>query len=297
MPKISIIVPVYKAEAYLHRCIDSILAQTFTDWECILVDDGSPDGSGSICDEYAAKDTRIHVIHKKNGGVSSARNAGLGIAIGTWVSFVDADDEITERYLEIDRELEDADVIIKSYSIVHINGKVTYHNNKRQFIKDREGLFFYYVRKRNNALWDKIIKKKLVETISFDTNVSIGEDFLFFLSLLPNVKSLAFDEIGSYKYFERESSAMQNIDVCRRISILWENIRHVENIMSSKNLRFLQLSIIYKSYALFLCKLRKHLTPNDTTRLKSLLKKMDIRDLKYVDLKTKIKLTIYKSLL
>lgn len=296
MPKISIIVPVYKAEAYLHRCIDSILAQTFTDWECILVDDGSPDGSGSICDEYAAKDTRIHVIHKKNGGVSSARNAGLAIAIGTWVAFVDADDEITERYLEIDRELEDADVIIKSYSIVHINGKVTYHNNKRQFIKDREGLFFYYVRKRNNALWDKIIKKKLVETISFDTNVSIGEDFLFFLSLLPNVKSLAFDENGSYKYCERESSAMQNIDVCRRISILWENIRHVENITSSKDLRSLQLSIIYKSYALFLCKLRKHLTPNDTTRLKSLLKKMDIRDLKYVDLKTKIKLTIYKSL-
>ena len=76
-PKISIIVPVYKAEAYLHRCIDSILAQTFTDYELLLIDDGSPDNSGQICDDYAAKDTRIRVFHKENGGVSSARDVGL----------------------------------------------------------------------------------------------------------------------------------------------------------------------------------------------------------------------------
>lgn len=77
MPKVSIIVPVYNVEAYLHRCIDSILAQTFTDWELLLIDDGSPDRSGEICDEYALKDKRIRVFHKKNGGVSSARNFGL----------------------------------------------------------------------------------------------------------------------------------------------------------------------------------------------------------------------------
>ena len=82
MPKVSIIVPVYKAEQYLHQCIDSILSQTFTDWQCILVDDGSPDGSRAICDEYAQKDARIQVIHKDNGGVSSARNVGLDVAQG-----------------------------------------------------------------------------------------------------------------------------------------------------------------------------------------------------------------------
>ena len=82
MPKISIIVPVYKAEKYLNRCVDSILAQTFTDWELLLIDDGSPDRSGEICDEYAKKDSRIRVIHKENGGVSSARQRGLDESIG-----------------------------------------------------------------------------------------------------------------------------------------------------------------------------------------------------------------------
>ena len=84
-PKISVIVPVYKAEAYLHRCVDSLLAQTFTDFEVLLVDDGSPDRSGEICDEYARKDRRVRVFHKENGGVSSARNMGLDNARGEYV--------------------------------------------------------------------------------------------------------------------------------------------------------------------------------------------------------------------
>ena len=93
-PVLSIIVPVYNVEKYLARCIDSILAQTFTDFELILVDDGSTDNSGEICDEYAGKDPRIIVIHKENGGVSSARNHGLDIARGEYITFVDSDDQI-----------------------------------------------------------------------------------------------------------------------------------------------------------------------------------------------------------
>ena len=99
MPKVSVIVPVYKAEKYLHRCVDSILSQTFTDWELLLIDDGSPDRSGEICDEYAKKDTRIRVFHKENGGVSSARNMGLDIAKGKWIVFVDSDDWCEPDYL------------------------------------------------------------------------------------------------------------------------------------------------------------------------------------------------------
>ena len=91
-PKISIIVPVYNAERYLHRCIDSILAQTFRDFELLLIDDGSKDNSGYICDEYAEKDERVKVWHKENGGVSSARNVGLDNARGEWVTFADSDD-------------------------------------------------------------------------------------------------------------------------------------------------------------------------------------------------------------
>lgn len=101
MPQISVIVPVYKAEAFLHSCVDSILSQTFSDFEIILVDDGSPDGSGAICDEYAAREPRISVIHQKNQGQAAARNHALTQAKGTWICFVDSDDLIHPQMLQM----------------------------------------------------------------------------------------------------------------------------------------------------------------------------------------------------
>src|SRR5690606_27273688 len=98
MPKVSVIIPVYNAEKYLRECIDSVLAQTFDDFELLLINDGSTDGSGKICDEYAQKDARVKVFHKENGGVSSARNLGLDNAKGEWITFIDSDDWIGENY-------------------------------------------------------------------------------------------------------------------------------------------------------------------------------------------------------
>ena len=100
MPEISVIVPVYKAEAYLHACIDSILSQTFSDFELILVDDGSPDNCGAICDDYAARDSRVRVIHQENQGQAAARNRALAAAKGEWVCFVDSDDAVHPQMLE-----------------------------------------------------------------------------------------------------------------------------------------------------------------------------------------------------
>jgi glycosyltransferase involved in cell wall biosynthesis len=104
MPAISVIVPVYKVEKYIHRCVDSILGQTFTDFELILVDDGSPDSCGAICDEYAAKDSRV-VIHQENGGLSAARNAGIEWSFdhsnSGWMTFIDSDDWVHPQYLEL----------------------------------------------------------------------------------------------------------------------------------------------------------------------------------------------------
>ena len=94
MPKVSVIVPVYKVESYLRKCVDSILGQSFSDFEVILVDDGSPDNCGAICDDYATRDQRVKVIHKINGGLSDARNVGLDAAIGQYICFVDSDDWI-----------------------------------------------------------------------------------------------------------------------------------------------------------------------------------------------------------
>ena len=99
-PKISVIIPVYNAEKYLRRCVDSILAQIFTDFELLLIDDGSKDKSGVICDEYAKKDNRVKVFHKENGGVSSARNLGLDNARGEWIGFIDSDDMVKPEYLD-----------------------------------------------------------------------------------------------------------------------------------------------------------------------------------------------------
>ena len=101
MPKISIIVPVYNTEKYLHRCIDSILAQTYTDFELLLINDGSTDSSGAICDEYATKDSRVRVFHKENGGVTSARSLCVNNSKGDWVSFVDSDDTIKDCYIDV----------------------------------------------------------------------------------------------------------------------------------------------------------------------------------------------------
>ena len=101
MPQVSIIVPVYKAEKYLHSCIDSILNQTFQDFEILLVDDGSPDRSGAICEEYGAKDSRITVIHQENQGQAAARNHAMKLARGEWICFVDSDDLIHPQMLEL----------------------------------------------------------------------------------------------------------------------------------------------------------------------------------------------------
>lgn len=124
-PQISIIIPIYNVERYLRQCIDSILAQTFTDFELLLIDDGSPDGCPAICDEYAEKDARIRVFHKQNGGVTSARNKGLNNANGNWIIYIDGDDWIEPTYVEelynaaINNE---ADIAICAFRFVYEDG-------------------------------------------------------------------------------------------------------------------------------------------------------------------------------
>lgn len=294
-PKISVIVPVYNVERYLRRCIDSILAQTFTDFELLLIDDGSKDSSGEICDEYAAKDSRIIVFHKENGGVSSARNVGLDNVRGEWVAFVDADDKISDGYFHICEEHENADVVVKPFYIIKEKEK-KYYGNKVKVIDSREDIFRYFVRKRVHALWDAIFKKSLITSKRFNTDVSIGEDYLFFLSVLPNVKSLAFDSKGPYHYFVRQGSAMQATEERRMISILWENIINVKNLTEADDMKVLQKGIIYKSHVYLLYLYRNGLNLDEKCRLKKIFKEMNISDLLYVDIKTKIKLVLCKYL-
>lgn len=202
--RVSIIVPVYNAEKTLNRCIDSILQQTFTDWELLLIDDGSKDSSGDICDEYARKDPRIKVFHKENGGVSSARNIGLDNAKGEWITFVDSDDWIINDCLSLDYSLFYEDLIIFSY---YYNSETS--NNLAFSINDfvvkgeneLNDLYQAFIHKGSfRTVWSKFFKRCLISNLRFDESVSIGEDHLFLLNYLCKIEACRFIDKPFYVY-------------------------------------------------------------------------------------------------
>lgn len=293
-PKISVIVPVYNVEEYLSRCIDSILSQTFTDFELLLIDDGSTDNSGNICDTYALKDNRIRVFHKKNGGVSSARNLGLDNAKGKWIVFIDSDDYISKDFLSFN-STEEVDVIQKPYIIKKKYGKEEFHPLKELHINNKKDLFKFYVNNRDNALWNKIISSNLIKGRRFKEDVKIGEDFLFFLSLLNDIKSYKFCNIGLYIYQIRENSAMQTIEVVSRINILFQNIKNIKDITSQQDISNIGNCIIYHTYIRYLWKLRKFLNKRQKQAFQIELKNLDSKNLEYLTLLEKIKFPFRKG--
>lgn len=208
-PIISVIVPVYKAEKYLHRCVDSILAQSYTDFELLLINDGSPDNCGAICDEYAIKDARVRVFHKKNGGVSSARNLGLDNAQGDWIAFVDSDDYVHVDYLKDLYALCDADLVVGSYQMVGtdnpINGVIPTETYLRDGLKD--ALLLYGETGNFRGAMCKMYKREVVHqyNIRYDENMSASEDWLFALEYIKHIDKIkTLDK--PYYYYEQENS-------------------------------------------------------------------------------------------
>ena len=186
-PKISVIVPVYKAENYLHCCVDSLLAQTFTDFEILLIDDGSPDRSGEICDEYARMDSRIRVFHKDNGGVSSARQCGIDHAKGEYTIHADPDDWVEPMMLE---ELykkakeEDADMVICDFYIDFLKEK-KYVIQQPQSLK-AENVLTELFQTLHGSLWNKLIKSNCYRdyNLTFPIGLNYCEDVSILLQLL-----------------------------------------------------------------------------------------------------------------
>ena len=223
-PTISVIVPVYNVEKYLPRCIDSILAQTFTDFELILVDDGSPDRCGVICDEYAEKDKRVRVIHKENGGVSSARNAGLDDCKGEYVTFVDSDDyiaadRVADLYETICRF--DADEVSAGFTIFdeqeykehrpRDNERVWGTNNEAERI---DFLLNRILQDGNGwAVWNRLFKTEIIKEhhIRFcETCGNFGEDLGFTLEYALYCTRFAVCDHAGYFYYQRDNSMMAN---------------------------------------------------------------------------------------
>lgn len=212
MPLITVIVPVYKVEPYLRRCVDSILAQTFSDFELILVDDGSPDNCGAICDEYAQRDNRVQVIHQQNGGLSAARNAGLDWAFANseseWISFIDSDDWVHPDFLNyLYRGVSEHNTLISACSFIR-------HHELTEFepIEYCSQLIMwdeFYV--QNAAIgavaWNKLYKKKLFENLRYPIG-RIHEDEFLTYKLLYKAGRVAWLALDLYFYFYNANGIM-----------------------------------------------------------------------------------------
>lgn len=219
---ISVIVPVYKVEPYLRQCIDSILAQTYTDFELILVDDGSPDNCGAICDEYARRDARIRVIHQENGGLSAARNAGIDIAKGEYLSFVDSDDMITETYLE-----KLLDTLTKEHADISVCGMLKFQDGTEPETSSDEIELVETMSGRDACLsiyrmdgkvpvmaCGKLYKRGLFEEIRYPKG-RIHEDDATTPRVLYNASCVVTNSTRLYLYRQRAGSIMAHFSVKR----------------------------------------------------------------------------------
>lgn len=212
MPIVSVIVPVYNAEKYLHRCIDSILKQTFTDFELLLIDDGSKDESGKLCDEYALNNSNVFVFHKENSGVASARNYGLDKACGKWITFIDSDDWVDDEYLYSLLQGRDTQMSVCSYLVEGSDEKwyCDIPDVRLSNMKSVETWLFEYFKYKLRAPWGILYSREIIESNSlrYDITMTIGEDLLFNLKYIAHISSLYSSSAKLYHYFKGNAEAL-----------------------------------------------------------------------------------------
>lgn len=255
--KISIIVPIYNVEKYLNRCIESIVNQTYQNLEIILVDDGSPDQCSEICDQWALKDSRIKVIHKKNGGLSDARNKGMEIASGDYIGFVDSDDWLHKNALEIlllFMQESQVDIVeCKSSSVErYVQDEIVLKNQIKSCRYSTETALSRLILEKplKQTVWNKLYRRKLIEQIPFEVG-KYHEDEYWTYQIFAKAKEILFIDVILYYYFQRCDSIMGNefsmkrMDAIEgrynRFKFLQTNYEKLEFI-AKKNLFFL---IIY----------------------------------------------------
>ncbi len=256
---VSVIVPVYKVEKYLFYCLESLLNQSYRDIEIILVNDGSPDRSGALCDEYQKKDSRIRAIHKENGGVSSARNLGLDVAHGTYVVFVDSDDYVESDYVErlIAEQRGSTQFGHVWCCFQTVKG---YQYEGKQVACDLEGERKIFSRNEmmslhemwlDTSLWNKIFRLDIIrdKNLRFVEGLSLGEDWLFNLAYLDAVSDTTICVITKplYNYVRREAESLDHcyrsnmLDIYRRLN------KSCEEYLQSWKVDDRQMQIFYNS--------------------------------------------------
>ena len=282
---ISIIVPIYKVEKYLDRCINSILNQTFKDFELILVDDGSPDRCGDICEEYAKKDKRIKVIHKENGGLSDARNAGLDIATGKFIGFIDSDDFIhKDMYMIL------YDAIIKSKSDIS-QCKFKYFSKEDELNKNiiNDGKYEIYNninaieeiidnKNLNTNVWNKLYKRELFNDIRFPKG-KIHEDEFVTYKVFYRAKTVSYVNKELYYYFSNDTGIMKNLNINSKFDWIEAIEERNEFLLSIKEKSLFNKS---NSYLFFnLIKIRYNIKKSEELKNKSQMYNLVNEKIKY----------------
>ncbi len=252
-PKVSIVIPVYNAEAYLEHCLDSIIAQSFKDWECVLVDDGSKDKSGDLCEAYAKKDSRFVVVHQSNGGASAARRKGIEHAKGEWVFFSDADDEIPQNSLDSLISHDDGTVELIAGTMqregedIRVTQTKDRYINKEQYIKHLLDHTTYY------GPCAKLIKRNLFTNIDWiDRSVTQNEDLYMLISVVSKIQSQVFiaNEIVNYLQIPRSDSVSLNTMSYDTWRLLFDKIKVV--LETNGILPYSQeVEIAYYNYIIF----------------------------------------------
>lgn len=292
MPVISVIVPVYNVEKYIHRCIDSILNQTFTNFELILVDDGSPDNCGKICDEYAIKDNRIHVIHQENGGLSAARNAGIDWAMNNsdseWITFIDSDDWIHPDYLQLlyKSAIESSlNLSICNYKRVDSFEEYNIFSSTDYKILHSEEAYCSYYELCMTATF-KLFKRVLFKDIRFPIG-KLCEDAFTIYKILFSLDSVAITDIPLYYYFINDNSIIRSA---------WSPKRLDEVVAHEGQLEFLQKNCYNDAYNYELFRYLKVLF-NQTWHIKNSYNNKDkAKYLKYLAKKMRNTIRIYKKI-
>lgn len=208
---VSIIIPVYNVEEYIEKCLDSILTQTYKNLQIILIDDGTKDNSGKICDDYARGDARIEVIHKPNGGVSSARNMGLEVVKGEYLCFADPDDYVEPQWIEkLVMQIQKSELGICGYYEV-VDGKKTSGTSGNLILLEQEKALELLLKENSyrGYLWNKIFRADLVKinNLHFQSEISVWEDVLFVFTYMNLCQKISYDPTPYYDYIYRETSA------------------------------------------------------------------------------------------
>lgn len=209
---ISIIIPVYNVEAYLGKCLDSIDKQSYSNFEAILINDGSKDNSLKICEQYVEKDKRFVLVNQNNGGVSKARNAGLLKAKGKYITFIDSDDTVDSKYLEIlygNLRSTSANISMCTWDYEE---NVVYNDSHMPQCWSRQQTFLemFKTKKVDGSVCSKLYSRECIDNLFFDENLKIGEDQLFAIEAIERASKIVFQEIPLYTYFIRTTSAMHS---------------------------------------------------------------------------------------